>query len=84
MAHLKVIAHIYVFLCINFTFRKCDIALKTTLLVPLLEQKSSEIQNRNYLNSYVPDPLARGAQEPLSYAPPPSPLSKFHKSSAHQ
>jgi len=36
MPHLEVIAHICV-MFINFTIRKCDIALKTTLLTSLLK-----------------------------------------------
>ena len=68
----------------NFTLRKCDIALKTTRLVPLLKWKSSEVQKKYYCNSYVPEPLTGEIQEPFPYTPPPSPLNKFHKSSAHQ
>jgi len=35
----------------NFTIRKYDLALKITLLVPLLKGKSSEVQNMYYCNS---------------------------------
>jgi hypothetical protein len=68
----------------NLTISKCDIALKTTLLVPLHKCKSSEVQNSYYCDSYVPEPLTGGLQEPFPHPPPPNPLSKFHKSPAHQ
>ena len=45
MAYLKAITHICV-LFINSTIRKRETALKTTLLVPLLECKSSKILKR--------------------------------------
>ena len=64
-------AHIPVFVLfvffIDFTIRKCDIALKTTLLVPLLKLKSSEVQNGYNCNSDVPEHLNGGLQEHLPY-----------------
>ena len=63
MAHLK--AHIRVLFSINSIIRKCNIALKATLLVPPLKWKSSEVQNRYNCNSYPPKPLIEGLQESL-------------------
>ena len=53
------------FFFFNSTIRKWDIALNTTLLGPLLMWKSSEVQNRHYCDSYVPEPLTGGLRESI-------------------
>ena len=53
MAHLKAITHINVFFFSIFTIRKCDIALKTTLLAPIIKWKTAKVQNRYYCDSYI-------------------------------